>query len=304
MIKYWKVFPSCLKSAIVQPLLKKPSLDNNILRNFTPVSNPPFLSKVIEKVLAVRLLDHMTANNLMDPMQSAYRKGHSTETALLRVHNDIIRAVDKGYEVYLIMLDLSAAFDTVDHSILLSFLKEHVGLEGKVLDVFTSYLVGRTQCVSIKGVLSKLNELLCGVPQGSVLGPIEFCVYTIPLGAILRHHNIDYHIYADDTQLYCSFDIKSLDEVINLMSACISDVRSWMIRNKLKINDDKTEFLLITSPCTKLTDDVYISIGRENISTSKSCKSLGVMFDHHMSMDVQIENVCRSALFHIRNVSK
>ena len=211
--------------------------------------------------------------------------------------------MDKGYGVCLIMLDLSAAFDMVDHSILLTFLKEHVGLEGKALDLFTSYLAGRTQCVSIKGVLSKLNELLCGVPQVSVLGPIEFCVYTIPLGAILRHHNIDYHIYADDTQFYCSLDIKSLDEVLNLMSACISDVRSWMISNKLKINDDKTEFLLITSPCTKLTDDVYISISQENISSSKSCKSLWVMFDHHMSMDVQIKNVCRSALFHIRNVS-
>ena len=89
------------------------------------------------------------------------------------------------------------------------------------------------------------------------------------------------------------------------MSACISDVRSWMIKNKLKINDDKTEFLLITSPCTKLIDDVYISIGQKNISisTSKSCKSLGVMFDHHVSMDVQLKNICRSALFRIRNVS-
>ena len=129
------VFPSCLKSAIVQPLLKKPSLDNNIIRNFRPVSNLPFLSKVIEKVLAVRLLDHMTASNQMDPMQSAYRKGHRTETALLRVHNDIISAVDKGYGVCLIMLDLSAAFDAVDHTILLTFLKE-----GKTLDVFTSYI--------------------------------------------------------------------------------------------------------------------------------------------------------------------
>ena len=124
-----------------------------------------------------------------------------------------------------------------------------------------------------------------------------------PLGAILRYHNIDYNIYADDTQLYCSFDIKSLDKVLNLMSACISDVRSWMIRNKLKITDDKTEFLSITSPCTKHTDVIYISIGQENISTSKSCKSLGVMFDHHMSMNVQIKNICRSAQFHIQNVS-
>ena len=102
----------------MQPILKKASLDREVLKNFRPVSNLSFLSKVIEKVIASRLADHMAANDLMDPMQSAYRKGHSTETALLRVHNDIIGAVDKGNGVILVFLDLSAAFDTVDLRIL------------------------------------------------------------------------------------------------------------------------------------------------------------------------------------------
>ena len=146
-------------------------------------------------------------------MQSAYRAGHSTETALLRVHNDIVSAIDKGKGVFLTLLDLSAAFDTVDHEILLSFLKDHVGLDGPVLRLFETYLSNRTQCVSVKGVLSELSELTFGVPQGSVLGPIAFCIYTIPLGAILQHYDILYHIYADDTQLYCSFALDSPDEV-------------------------------------------------------------------------------------------
>jgi hypothetical protein len=154
------VFPKDLKSAIVQPLLKKSSLDNEILKNFRPVSNLSFLSKVIEKVVASRLLDHLTTNNLMDPMQSAYRKGHSTETALLRVHNDVVSAVDKGYGVCLIMLDLSAAFDTVAHTTLLTFREAYVGLDGPALDIFKSYLTNRTQCVSINGVLSELSELM------------------------------------------------------------------------------------------------------------------------------------------------
>ena len=94
----------------------------------------------------------MTTYDLMDPMQSAYRKGHSTETALLRVHDDIVSAVDRGHGVCLILLDLSAAFDTVDHTILLAFLSEHIGLGGQALDIFESYLSGRTQCVSIEGV--------------------------------------------------------------------------------------------------------------------------------------------------------
>ena len=109
-------FPTDLKSAIVKPLLKKPGLDQEILKNFRPVSNLSFVSKVIEKVIAAHLLDHMQENGLMDPYQSAYRKGHSTETALMQVHNDIVSAVDKkGSGVCLILLDLSAAFDTVDH---------------------------------------------------------------------------------------------------------------------------------------------------------------------------------------------
>ena len=106
---------------------------------------------------------------------------------------------------------------------------------------------GRTQCVSVAGVLSELSELMFGVPQGPVLGPIEFCIYTIPVGAIMRHYKIEYHIYADDTQLYCSFDINSPDEALHAITSCISDIRSWMIGKKLKINDDRTEFLIITS---------------------------------------------------------
>ena len=166
------IFPSELKSAIVRPLLKKPSLDCEILKNYRPVSNLSFLSKVIEKVVASRLVDHMTENNLMDPMQSAYRKGHSTETALLRLHNDVVSAVDRGCGVCLVLLDLSAAFDTIDHTILFTFLKEHISLGSPVLDLFQSYLSGRTQCISIEGVLSELKELVYGVPQGSVLGPM------------------------------------------------------------------------------------------------------------------------------------
>ena len=141
------------------PLLKKLGSDVEVLKNYRPVSNLSFISKVIEKVVASRILDHMKENNLLDPMQLAYRSRHSTETALLRVHNDIVSAIGKGHGVFLI-LDLSAAFDTVDHEILLSFLKDYIGLEGPVLKLFENYLSNRTQRVSInyKGVLSWRNS--------------------------------------------------------------------------------------------------------------------------------------------------
>ena len=297
------VFPSELKSAIVQPLLKKPSLVPEELSNFRPVSNLSFISRVIEKVVASRLMDHMTSNNLLDPLQSAYRPGHSTETALLRVHNDLVTSIDDRKGVFLVLLDLSAAFDTVDHTILLDFLVHQIGLGGPVLNLFKSYLSGRTQCVWTEGVLSELCELAFGVPQGSVLGPLAFCIYTIPIGAIMRHYNISYHIYADDTQLYCTFDTNSPIEALDSIRTCISDIRSWMIRNQLKINDKKTEFVIITSPRAKIIEDLQLVIGQSNVKPSSSAKSLGVMFDKHMNMEVQIRNICKTTHFHLRNIS-
>lgn len=295
-------FPTDLKSAIVCPLLKKPSLDSEVLKNYRPVSNLSFISKIIEKVVASRLLEHMKKNCLLDPLQSAYREGHSTETALLKVHNDIVTAIDKGSGVFLVLLDLSAAFDTVDHTILLSFMKDFIGLDGLALQLMESYLSERTQCININGVFSELGKLLYGVPQGSVLGPIAFCIYTIPIGYIMKYYNINYHIYADDTQLYCSFDINSPTEVIQKINTCLADIRSWMIKNKLKINDDKTEFLTITSSRASLTSDVRLCIGQEEVLPSLSCKSLGVMFDNNAKMDAFVRSTCQSAHYHLRNI--
>jgi len=296
------LFPSCLKSAVVKPLLKKASLNPDIFKNYRPVSNLSFLSKVIEKAIASRLISHMKENGQLDKMQSAYKSSHSTETALLRVQNDILRAVDQGNAVLLVLLDLSAAFDTVDHCILLSFLRDQIGLTGSALHIFETYLEGRTQCISISNVLSTVSKLIFGVPQGSVLGPIIFCTYTLPLGKILQYHNIPYHIYADDTQLYCTSPIDSTKETLSLMEACVKDIRSWMVQNKLKINDDKTEFLILSSPRTSVDRNTNLTIGTSEITQSKSCRNLGVMFDSHIKMDVHINSVCRSTHFHLRNI--
>ena len=137
--------PDSMKQALVTPLLKKDDLDPEVLKNYRPVSNLSFLSKVLERVVAVRLTNYMTINQLHEPMQSAYRACHSTATALVRAQNDILRTLDQVGAAILVLLDLSAAFDTIDHSILLSRIESVLGVRGSALQWFKSYLLGRKQ---------------------------------------------------------------------------------------------------------------------------------------------------------------
>ena len=119
------------------------------------------------------------------------------------------------------------------------------------------------------------NDIIYGLPQGSVLGPLIFTLYTLPICAILDHHKVDYHMYADDTQIYCSFDDSSVNDVLKRLMSCISDIRSWMIQNKLKINDDKTEFLILSSPRSHISLTPSLQIGDVLIESSVSCRNLG-----------------------------
>ena len=298
------IFPELMKIALIKPLLKKITLNPELCKNFRPVSNLSFLSKIVEKVVAARLIHHMSVNGLHDKMQSAYKQFHSTETALLKVKDDILKAMDNTSGIYLALIDLSAAFDTVDHDILLNFLQEHIGICGTAWNWFKTYLTGRTQQVSIDGIVSNLAELLYGVPQGSVLGPIKYCVYTLPIGAIIRHHGLKYTIYADDTQVYLTFDKNCIDTSLQKLNDCLSDIRAWMLKSKLKINDDKTEFLLISSSRlqAKLHRDQELTVGSQHIPISPLARNLGVVFDCNMRMDKHVTNVCKSANFHLRNI--
>ena len=139
------------------------------------------MSKLIEKVIAIRLVEHMRQNTIMEKFQSAYKAHHSTETALLRVYNDVMFNIDRGNGTLLV---LSATFDTIDHQILFHILKHSLGITNSALALMKSYIDGRQQCVQIEGVISELAELACRVPQGSVLGPLIFCIYMLPIGSI------------------------------------------------------------------------------------------------------------------------
>ena len=164
------MIPKSLQTVLIQQLLKKIGFDSDILKNYRPVLNLTFISKVIEKVISGRLNEHLINNSMFDLLQSAYRDKHSTETALIKVQNDILSVLDTGSPAILLMLDLSAAFNTIDHDILLSQLCNVYGITGNALDWFRSYLTGRIQHVVIEDSVSVDQELDFGVPQGSVLG--------------------------------------------------------------------------------------------------------------------------------------
>ena len=179
------IFPNALKQSIITPVIKKPNLDNNMLKNYRPVANMKFMSKVIEKAASCQVTTHVDDNTLGEIHQSSYKRFHNTESALLKVKNDILQYVDHGKVVFVVLLDMSAAFDTVEHSILLNRLKSHFGIKGYFLSWYESYFEKRSVRVTINNAVSDEHTLTYSLPQGSFIGPQGFIMYTIPIGDLL-----------------------------------------------------------------------------------------------------------------------
>lgn len=238
---------------------------------------------------------------MFDLYQSGFRINHSTETALVRVVNDLKINSDNHKVSVLILLYLSAAFDTVDHAILLSRLENYIGFKGTVLQWLSSYLRGRSFSVSIGDCLSDEVSVLYGVPQGSVLGPLLYNLYMLPLGSIIRQYSISYHSYADDTQLYISVSGNHLSAVNDLIQ-CINEVRHWMTKNFLQLNDDKTEILLV---CPKaLRQQISSLLTPLSVKPSEHVKNLGVIIDSDLNFRKHISSISKTAFYHLRNITK
>nr|XP_029137828.1 uncharacterized protein LOC114921708 [Labrus bergylta] len=227
--------PKTLKLAAVTPILKKPGLNTDSMCNFCPISNLPFLSKILERVVASQIKCHLSSNNLFEPFQSGFRSQHSTETALLKVTNDLLLSSDSDLLNILILLDLTAAFDTISHSILLSRLEHSLNITGTALSWLQSYLTDRQQFININNCSSSIAPLSQGVPQGSVLGPLLFIIYLLPLGNIIRQHGLHFHCYADDIQLYISTN-SITTETRSTLTNCLNEIKTWMHTNFLSLN--------------------------------------------------------------------
>jgi hypothetical protein len=253
-----------------------------IKKNYRPVSNLAFLSKVTERIAAKQMCGHLSINHLFPEFQSAYRNFHSTETALLHTRNDFLINMNKQHVTLLVFLDLSAAFDTVDHYILLRHLKYKFGICNNALAWSRSYLVNRSHCVVIENVMLDSFAMKCGVPQGSCLGPLLFILYTSKLFDVIHHHLPTVHCFADDTELYLAFNPSS-DNAHN----CLRDIRNWMITDRLMINDEKTEFMLIgTKAQLAKVKNITLTIGESVISPSEEpIRNLSAWFDRTLNLN-------------------
>ena len=301
-------FPEEWKEALVKPRRKKGARDP-VYKNLRPISNLQFVSKVTERAVFDQLYTHAIDNDLFPLFQSAYREFHSTETALLRVVNDILFNMNRKHVSLLVLLDLSAAFDIVDHhTILLNRLEISFGVTGSALDWISSYLSGRIQRVSVNGGLSDTCPVSYGVPQGSCLGPLLFTIYASKLFEIIKMHLLEAHAYADDSQLYLSFrpdSFVSEMEALNGMEQCVRAARAWMIIDKMKMNDGKMEFMIIGTrqQLTKVT--IYsLTVGNSSITAVDKARNLGVWFDSNMNFNVHITKTCNLFFYFLYNIRR
>ena len=293
------IFPSRFKVASVTPLLKKQALDSGEPANYRPISNLNNISKILERLFLRNIIGHVGSSPNFNRYQSAYRRGHSTETALLRLLNDLCRAADAKSRSILILLDLSAAFDTIDSGTLLRRLEFTFGIHGRALDWIGSNLAERSQFVRVGDQQSAPTAVEFGVPQGSVLGPILFSLYVAPIANVITSFGVNHIQYADDTQLYISLHD---DNSITVLQLCEEAVYDWFGQNGLALNPAKTEAIIVGTSA-RLRQDASIdsvSLAGADIKIAESVKSLGVTIDCSLNFNKHVDGICRSSGYHIR----
>ena len=295
-------FPSKYKFSVVTPLLKKANLNSDDPANFRPISNLNNISKILERLFLNRFQTHVCNCDNFSPVQSAYRRNFSTETALLHTLDTVYTSANYGKPTLLISLDFSAAFDTIDHSTLLNRLSKSFGVTGCVLAWIESYLNDRYQCVRTGQAVSTRTLCHTGVPQGSVLGPLLFSCYISPISSLASSFGVSTQQYADDTQIYISLTASHLATELTMLSSCLSALHSWFCHNGLALNSSKSESILFGTRqrLHNFPPVTQPSIGGSTIPVSETIKTLGVTLDNQLTLKQHTQSVCRNIHFHTR----
>ena len=252
---------------------EKPGLSKSDPSNFRLISNLITIGKILERLALARLFPLVSVSPSFSPLQSAYRKFHSTETALLKLTNNIFESIDSGKITILTALDMSAAFDTLDRATLLHRLKHTFSLSGFVISWIQSYLFSRSSFVKIDLFSSPITTILAGVPQGSVLGPLFFVLFISPIANVIIpghacNNLVSFHQYADDTQLYISANSSSLLSQIASIESCTLRVHDWLLNNGLHLNQSKSEAITFFNPRSRPLETLAESV--ESISVAGS----------------------------------
>ena len=297
-------FVNTWKTAIIRPLLKKNGLDL-IPSNYRPVSNLTFLSKVLEKAALQQFRDHCDEHGLMPDYQSAYRPGYSCETALVKLMNDLLWSMENQEVTAIMAIDLSAAFDTVDHEILLKVLEINFGIGGNALKWFGTYLTPRYCKVNVGKSYSNVRDLPFSVPQGSCAGPVLYLAYASTMEKVVSE-SIGVHGYADDHALRKSFrPIKPEDEqnaILDLEQNAMT-IKAWMDANRLKMNSGKTEFVLFGSKAnlSKCTSSI-LNVNGNAVERTNSIKYLGAILDEELKLRKHIIRKCQIAMSGLKRI--
>ena len=295
------IFPDKLKIAKVITLFKKgnPELPSN----YRPISLLPIFSKIFEKLTHRRLYRFLEIHDVLFSLQFGFQENHSIDHALVSLTETVKNTLDNKRFGCGIFIDLQKAFDTVNHKILLSKL-EHYGVRGCALEWFRSYLSDRKQYVSVNGSNSNLLSIACGVPQGSVLGPLLFLIYINDLPSSSK--KLNFYLFADDTNIYCeSSDLSNLIKIVNRE---LRSVKKWLDANKLSLNIDKTNYIIFHSSSSSVPSDAVVKIGKKHIKRVKFVKFLGLLLDEHLSWKYHLSELSKKLartcgiFFRIRNL--
>ena len=296
------------KSAVIQPLIKELNslTDTDEFKNYRPVSNLVFIGKLIERVVDIRLQNHLDINNLNVKEEYGYKDAHSTEMLLVWVTNNLFEACDKNMPTVVLLLDLSAAFDTVDHEKLLNILEVEIGIIGVALQWFREFLTNRTQRVKIGDTYSKVALLLYGVIQGSILGPRLFNIYIRSIYKRVEPTRFEIVGFADDHQLLKQFALAfKLTSLGKDVKNCLQVIGEWMIEFFLCLNETKTKILVVAPPSVQ-AEIIISGVILENscIRFVDSAKNLGVIIDNVLNFEEQVDKLVKSCFITIRKLSK